>query len=306
MNRRRPGVKREATQPDPAPFVQEVRLSAMFRPEGAFFLVKMASTPVHSPEVNDCFYDAVTFDEFAREARRLKGVPHSKDAAIVRAMSALGESALAGNSDPSLLLALLDAVEGAIGALWAIAISRPERLRALARKRCIWPVFATSEPGWENNAAKLIADIQLGQECPLSPKFRDARGTDEGWPSRLWAKAAVATVTETLDRLQTYRELRDQADALVATGRWRIAPLPRWAANLTLPPLSKQSLKEWIPLVRQMIREELPGFELHEAWRSVYRTKAQNVIKNSTKITGIVANRILGDICEALKTLAPG
>jgi hypothetical protein len=172
-----------------------------------------------------------------------------------------------------------------------------------------WPVLADDEPGWEETAIKRVAALKLGVGLRVfKVRFRQARGADANLPARLWAKAAVRVAEETRLRLfmiaQLHRDFASSgmlADFCVDYG-WELRPKSKWGDTAALlPPLSVAVLPKWKPVVRQMIREEMPNFHESDEWSNQRRTAAEN----GRDSVGEIRNAVLDDIISALVSLTP-
>jgi hypothetical protein len=169
--------------------------------------------------------------------------------------------------------------------------------------------LASDEAGWEKSAQERIAKLELGADLQwFKVRFRKARGTDANLPARLWARAAVRTIEETHFRFQCLRELLRQFGSTTALNDycfkagWNPGRDPQWLKDVVrLPPFSDKSLVGWKPLIRKMIREQLPGFHTRPEW-----VNQRNTAEASGRNThGEVQNAILDDIMSALQRLAP-
>lgn len=219
----------------------------------------------------------------------------------------LSEAAMSGDVDAAESLA--DAAISASAFLQMAERAHPEVFSRIARMRLSWPVLAPDEVGWEKSAARRVVSLELGADLQIfKVRFRSPRGTDANLPARLWAKAAVRVAEETRWRVFMLSQLTrdfgcsgDFADFCLDS-EWSIARETKWGSTAaTLPPFSQGSLPKWKPLVRQMIREEMPVFHLEPEWVNQRRT-AEAAGRNSV---GEIQNAILDDIVSALTKLAP-
>lgn len=240
--------------------------------------------------------------DLARREKLLKA-----STAINKGISILTEALRAGDADAADYLA--DAAIYASSFLRSFEAVHRSLLSRVAKTKVVWPVLATGDTGWEKNAARLIAKLGVGDALvPLKARFRAARGCDENLPARRWAKAAVRMIEET--RLRSIRVgflVRDfgsahaLADFCLENGwDWRLEA--KWMERiLTLGKFTKASERRWAKVIRGMVREQIPDFHLHPDWKN-----QRNAAKASGRDTeGLVQNRILDDICDALKSIAP-
>lgn len=226
--------------------------------------------------------------------------------ALHAGLGVLTDAAVAGNAD-----ACRDLVELAVTATHFVqALERlfPDVTAHLAKANATWPVIANDEAGWEKEAARRIAKLDLGADLRiLRVRFRRARGTDANLPARIWAKAAVRTIEETKSRIMAVeRLLRDFgspglfADFCMKTG-WDVSPRTLWADLNNLGVFSRESFPQWKLVVRQVIRQQIPDFHTRPEWATQRRTAERNE-RNSV---GQIQNAILDDIVSALERIAP-
>lgn len=247
-------------------------------------------------------------DIASEEADLLRRTRLSKaDNALHKSLWHLADAAMAGDEDAARSLA--DAAVSASSLLGYAVSAHPEVFRRLARLRTQWAVLADEELGWEKVACRHVTDLGLGADLRIfKVRFRQARGADLNLPARLWAKAAVRVVEETRWRTFMLAQLnrdfgspRLLADFCIDSG-WQISDKAKWADQIaSLPPLSRSSLTEWKPVVRQLIREEVPDFQQRAEWINQRRTAEAN----GRDTVGELRNAILDDIVSALASLAP-
>ena len=183
---------------------------------------------------------------------------------------------------------------------------RPELFRQIAKRLPEWPVLADGDKGWEKEAVERIAKLGVGDDLVIfKARFRPARGCDANHPARRWAKASVRTLEAT--RVQFYRfahfvrnfgSPEALGDFCVKNG-WERRPAPEWSRKAwALETFTKVSIKQWAGVIKEMIREQIPDFHLRPEWQN-----QRNAAKTRSK--GVLQNRILDDICDALETIAP-
>ena len=269
-------------------------------------------------ELFDVWEKAVraTPEQIAKEKediqRRQRGIAHSERLhndrkAITTGLITLAEATEAGDAEAAKNLAEV-VIQASV--LLAIAEKRhPELLKPVARKQRMWPVLADDDPGWEREAVRHVAELNLGAESrALKARFRKVRGTDANLPARLWAKAAVRTIEETQSRILSFGQvLRDfgsnqsLADFCLETG-WIIGEQPKWVDDAAkLRDFSSDSLPKWKRVIREMIREQMPDFHSQPEWI----TQRNSAAARGRDTTGEVQNAILDDICSALERIAP-
>ncbi len=154
------------------------------------YLVTPATAPARSTEELADEEKAITRREQTLRAWRQS----------TRSVETLAAQAAAGDEDAT--KNLVDIASHAVQSLVIAERSHPEVARKVARGTMLWPLLASVEPGWEGRAAERLRRLELGKGLEvLRTSFRAARGTDENYPARKWAKAAVRTLEETRRRL---------------------------------------------------------------------------------------------------------
>ncbi len=232
---------------------------------------------------------------------------HKATKAITDGLIMLAEAAEVG--DPK---ALKQLVEAATQATVFVAIAEkkhPELLKAIARPQVMWPVLASGEPGWEQKAAQSVRKLELGDAGQtFRVRFRKARGADANLPARQWAKAAVRTIEETQFRAAAIGSLsqefgsRESFLSFMRKAKWKLDKWPKWAEEaMKLRPFCVESLPQWKPVARQLIREQIPDFHTRSEW-AAQRNSASERCRDTT---GEIQNAILDDICSALERIAP-
>jgi hypothetical protein len=227
--------------------------------------------------------------------------------AIHDGLSRLAKAATAGDLDAAKGLA--GAATDATGLLFAVERLHPELLRPMARGQMYWPVLASEEAGWEKGAMQRVADLELGADLQwFKVRFRKARGADANLPARLWAKAAVRAIEETRFRFLCFGRLLREFGSIEALSDycsesgWNMGKEPEWVKGVAqLKEFSSESLTEWKPVIREMIREQLPEFHTRPEW-SNQRNTAEASGRNTP---GEIRNAILDDITSALQRLVP-
>jgi len=227
--------------------------------------------------------------------------------ALQRGFRLLSDGIYAGDAD-----AANDLAEAAIQGsrlLRAAEALHPDLFSRIAKGKPVWPVLATGETGWEKDAILRLANLGVGDDLVVyKARFRRARGCDENLPARRWAKAAVRTVEETQLRwlglgfiIRDFGSSGAFADFCLKHG-WDFRPNPKWLKKArTLRGFTQASKQQWAATIRDMIREQIPDFHLRDEWKN-----QRNAAKASGRDTkGVIQNRILDDICDALDSIAP-
>ena len=127
-------------------------------------------------------------------------------------------------------------------------------------------------------------------------------------PARRWAKAAVRAIEETRFRFLSLRGLLREFGSIEALSNycseasWDMGKDPEWVEGVVeLKQFSSESLTQWKPVIRKMIREQLPEFHTRPEWNT-QRNTAEASGRNTP---GEIQNAILDDIISALRRLAP-
>lgn len=180
----------------------------------------------------------------------------------------------------------------------------PELLRPLARQTSLWPGLISTDVEASRSTFRRVEALGLGADVYWQTlRFRQARGADENYPARLWAKAAVRTIEDTRLRLVAYGRL--PKECILAGLRKKgigLAALPKWCeAAARLRKFSQSECAAWMKVIREMIRAELPDFHLRPQWQNV----RSSVERSRCGGKGEVQNAILDDIASALERLAP-
>lgn len=250
-----------------------------------------------------------TKEELARERSdiRRREKLHKARTAIQRGLLQLFESAHNGDADAA--EGLVEVATLATVCLSSAEKARHELFKPLARWRTHWPFLAKHEAGWDKAALQHIAALDLGAGLQVfHVRFRSVRGADANLPARRWAKAAVRVAEETKWRYVMFGGLlRDFgssgafADFFVESG-WEFGDEPDWVKSvMKLKRFSKESLLEWKPVVKEIIRDQVTDFHELPEWTTQRNTAAAN----GKTSRGEVQNAILDDIVSALERLAP-
>lgn len=179
----------------------------------------------------------------------------------------------------------------------------PEVVRSVSKSQGLWPLLVSAKSSWEKDAARQLEGLELARNLEiLQVRFTSLRGSDENYPPRQWAKAAIRTLEETRRRVMTYGEYREEFQHIIFAGKAKLAETPLWAgAACRLPFLSTETVPAWAKVIRDMIRQELPDFHTRPEWQN-QRNTATHSGRNTA---GEIRNAILDDIISALKRIAP-
>jgi hypothetical protein len=231
--------------------------------------------------------------------RRARGV-------INKGLQLLTDAAQSGNKE-----ALKWLVESAANAASFVLLAerlQPELAKALAKTEGFWPVLVGVKSGWEESVRQRITRLELGSAVPVLTQLREPRGHECRLPARQWARAAVDAIDQTRLRIFAIRELcrrfgdPDKLWRWCRRTGWDVSMREKWITDVIgLPDLSVKTLPVWKSVVRKLIREQMPAFQTCKIWRN-HRTAAR---ANGRESKGVVQNRILDDICDALERMLP-
>lgn len=218
-----------------------------------------------------------------------------------RHIEILASYANAGDADA--IKNLVKVGEHAVQLLLLAKLTHPEIVRTISRSQALWPLLVSAKSSWERTAARQLKGLELGKELEvLQVRFESARGPDQNYPARQWAKAAVRTLEETRRRLIMYKEYREEFEQLIWGGKAEPPEIPRWTgATCRLPLLSKETAPAWGSVIREMIRQQIPNFHTRPEWENQRKTAAHG----GRNTAGEIRNAILDDIVSALKRIAP-
>ncbi len=239
-------------------------------------------------------------------AKERRDITHGEQLLRVRRQSTqsvntLAEYAAAGEKDA--IKGLVQIAQHAIESLMLAERMHPKAAREIAGGQSLWPLLASLDPNWERIAVKRVQGLELGKELAfLRTPFRAARGTDENYPARKWAKVAVRAIEETRRRYLTYGDLRAEFEELIFKGEVSLALEPDWVERACrLPQFSEATARKWGNVIREMIREQVPDFHTRQEWENQRNTARHN--RRGTR--GEIQNAILDDIVSALRRIAP-
>lgn len=205
--------------------------------------------------------------------------------------------------------ALLEVATNATLYLKLATRSHPEIMKKVAAMNTMWPVIAKEEPGWEKSATEQVVQLELGKGLTrFKSPLRKVRGSDIHLPARRWAKAAVRAIDKTRWKAPFFLHMVDKLGgsdgwaAFSVRHGWDLADYPSWVPSATkLQPLSAETFDSWKVVVREIIREQVPDFQLLPEW-ATQRITAE---ASGRGTPGEIQNAILDDIVSALKRLVP-
>ncbi|MDB6032059.1 MAG: hypothetical protein JWM16_2397 [Verrucomicrobiales bacterium] len=279
---------------------------------------KLLKNPAHKKVVSGMIKQSVSLGSTSLEARSLEASQLKRDEKQLKerqkhvytinrtttALEHIAKEALAGNQEAFKCLFEITQFTGALFQLASLA--KPELAQSLAKWSTTWPLLISKEAHTSETLQKHLAGLQLGSGLVrLAPEFRRARGADENYPSRMWAKNAVQAIYRTRHRFLMFGDITldmETVTDLLERGGYDIERSPAWVRRISsLDVFSKGELKAWTEIIRDLIREECPDFHLHPHWQNVRRTCSLQ--GRNTK--GEIQNAVLDDIINALRTLAP-
>jgi hypothetical protein len=210
----------------------------------------------------------------------------------------------ANAGEPDAVKDLVELGHHAVQFLMFTKLTHPDVVRVISRSKTLWPLLVSTTSSWQKSAAQQLKGLELGKDLEVfQVRFEEARGADENYPARQWAKAAVRAIEETRWRFLTYGQYRDEFQQIVFAGRAALAKMPLWAGqSCRLGPLSKKTAPAWAKVMREMIRQQAPNFHTLPEWINQRRTAA----RSGRDTVGEIQNAILDDMASALKRIAPG
>lgn len=260
---------------------------AVFKAVKEFFESKPAPPPPSPPEPSPIR----TLASLNREGQLLERTSEVDDFITKLVQRVLkGDAAAASN--------LKGIASYATVQLSAVAHAKPDLFRPIAAASALWPVMASTNPHWIRTAERLLASVQLGSKT-LYAKVKPGLAFDPHVPARRWAKAAIEVLAINRERFTDPRAPAPSLMFVKCDHDVRLRPIPSWAHSAgKLPPLSRQTAKEWATLSREMIRVEVPELEKHPDWKSVVGR-----FEHLTGKAGVVRNKVLDAIGSALCSL---
>lgn len=213
----------------------------------------------------------------------------------------LGTKACEGEADA--IRNLVDIGQQIVNFLLLAKRTHPETALMISRGEVLWPVLIHSKSPDEASTTRQLEGLELGKDLePFQARFRSARGPDENYPARQWAKAAVRTLEETRWRFFVYGGYRAEFEKMILNGSTGLPKIPKWAgAACALPSFSKDTASAWGRVIRDMIRDQIPDFDSRREWEN-QRNTGRHSGRNSR---GEIRNAILDDIVSALLRIAP-
>jgi hypothetical protein len=175
----------------------------------------------------------------------------------------LSDDAFAGNQSAAKFL--VELTTHLSFRICALEKKQPEIMSEIARKINVWPVATNTQPGSNEEMLARLNGLFLGKDIPpqIEPSFRKARGCDENYPARRWAKAAVRCVNTTRFMQSQLVSRKDSVDKNLEQGTWKRGVEPAWVSKAKDLPDFLQTpnvRKQWADVIREMIRQELPDF----------------------------------------------
>lgn len=169
------------------------------------------------------------------------------------------------------------------------------------------PVLACLEPGWEARASTHMEHLKLGAALAHSHLKPSAHKTEHNI-CRAWAHRAIETLEQNRYGPAWWQSIHPYLDAGNRPDL-RLRVPPDWVVRAwQLPPLSKETVKQWAALSREMIREQVPGFQereefKHELSRIKARTRHREDVDAGKKLPGTLQNALLDKIADAIRSI---
>ncbi len=174
--------------------------------------------------------------------------------------------------------------------------NKRELCREVARTLAEWPVTADlTERSWQRTAEQLVQDLSLGSA--IKGFIRSARTGKEN-PIRRYATAIYQALLQTRWRFK-------EADGTSQTREG----CPPWAAKtLTLPRFTKDNVRAWTALGKEMLLEQRPGFLDDEALKEQkfkWTRRAENRSSTRKVTQRAIQNEAFDDFTKELRKLTP-
>ena len=209
------------------------------------------------------------------------------------------------NGDQEAAIGLLKAATDITQFVQMYYLSSSEWFLPQTRQEQQLPVLVGHDPRWFEFAEKAVEKLELGAET-LAAHFKRIAYKQGGPVCRAWARAAV----ETLDKNRSMKNDLGFIIRYLRAGQRpdvTLADLPNWVLEAwKLPPFSSETSKQWGPLIRQMIRAEVPEFQDRPEFRdlvSSIKMRFRDEPRGADKRRGTIQNALLDRIMEAMETI---
>ncbi len=259
--------------------------------------LKATGEPLMAKAAEDC--------EQAASAIEDKRASLNAQSSLIESSGELIQRMLKGDS--SAAVALLRTAEQITSVLHIYYRRKPELFQSHAAFSDRLPVIASLRPGWVARAKNCMQSVRLGASRINSHLKRSAYKT-ANHPCRAWAAWALEVLE--LNRANAAMWV-DILPYLLAGNRPDLKPLlpPAWVPkSCGLPELSKQTLPQWLPLAREMIRDQVPEFhDLPEFSGEMRRIKARSNLRDDIAkgkpLTGTLQTALLDKIANAMRSI---
>jgi hypothetical protein len=105
-------------------------------------------------------------------------------------------------------------------------------------------------------------------------------GAKAGAARAAWANQVFHTLTTNRARLARIDATGHQASD--------VAPIPQWAWNASrLPEFSSATYEDWTAVMKVMIVDQLPEFDLHPDWKPIVQRSSSRTSARSEILAGI-------------------
>lgn len=235
---------------------------------------------------------------------------------IQNGMRVLRNGVLEGREDAA--IDLLDLAFEATVLLTRVYRHKPQLVTKNAALMPTIPVLLGPEEKWFREASEHVERLRVSSN-DLSTRLKALPCDDPNDNAQLvraWAKAAVRCIQKNqsipvlIAVLTPYLVEMSRRKQNEPLPRLKPSSYPDWVKDAErLPPLRKDSLRQWGAAIRKMLRAEVPNLHERKEWRRL----AENVRRPitfmpgcRTQRPGTIQNRILDRIIDAFETMASG
>ncbi len=180
----------------------------------------------------------------------------------------------------------------------------PEPIKRVAEASSFWPIARRDAHDNISMQNGRLEQLEVGKNLErIQCKFKELKGPDKNYPGRLWAKRAVRIIENTRWRMILAHDRKMFSVSVMKRFHLYLTEQPAWMRTREFPPFpfTINTVDDWIPVVREVIRHDLPEFHEHSDWTNIRRSLEAAGLET----LGKVQNKILDRICDALKQLAP-
>ena len=211
------------------------------------------------------------------------------------------------NGDKYAAEAVLRTAHDMTAMLQAMYCTKPGLFHDKTRFMRQLPVLASLKPGWEDRARTHMERLKLGGAMAHSHLKPSAHKTERNI-CRAWARQAIETLEQNRYGPAWWQSIHHYLEA-GNRPEMRLRVPPDWVVHAwQLPPLSKETVKQWAALCREMIRDQVSGFHEHEEFkhelsRIKARTRHRDDVQAGRNLSGTLQNALLDKIADAMRSI---